>query len=121
MAEARRLTQVIKREKLPHLRYIICFQAERCSLFLVDKKHKELFAKVFDGDILPNGQEVENISDKESDDSECVQAQAEVRLPIATGIVGHVASTGVLLNIRDAYHHPLFFRGCDQETGFKTR
>merc|ERR1719233_1221292 len=88
MAEARRHTQ-----------------AERCSLFLVDKKHKELVAKVFDGDILPTGQE----------------AQAEVRLPIAIGIVGHVASTGVLLNIRDAYHHPLFFRGCDQETGFKTR
>ena len=66
---------------------------------------KELVAKVFDMNILPNGQE----------------AQTEVRLPIATGIVGHVATTGVLLNIRDAYHHPLFFRGCDQETGFKTR
>ena len=121
MAEARRLTQVLKREKLPILIFIICYQAERCSLFLVDKKHKELVAKVFDGDILPNGQEVENISDNENDDSEYVQAQTEVRLPIATGIVGHVASTGVLLNIRDAYHHPLFFRGCDQETGFKTR
>ena len=121
MAEARRLTQVIKREKCSHLRYIICYQAERCSLFLVDKKNKELVAKVFDGDILPNGEEVENIGDIISDDSEYIQAQAEVRLPISTGIVGHVASTGALLNIRDAYHHPLFFRGCDQETGFKTR
>ena len=35
--------------------------------------------------------------------------------------MGHVASTGVLLNIKDAYHHPLFYRGFDQETGFKTR
>ena len=45
----------------------------------------------------------------------------EVRLPLHTGIVGHVASTGMLLNIKDAYHHPLFYRGFDQETGFKTR
>ena len=38
MAEARHLTQ-----------------AERCSLFLVDKKHEELVAKVFDGNILADG------------------------------------------------------------------
>jgi cGMP-dependent 3',5'-cyclic phosphodiesterase len=25
------------------------------------------------------------------------------------------------VNIKDAYHHPLFYAGCDQETGFKTR
>ena len=49
------------------------------------------------------------------------QEQSEVRLPLHTGIVGHVASTGKLLNIMDAYHHPLFYRGFDQETGFKTR
>ena len=30
-------------------------QAERCSLFLVDRKNKELIAKVFDGNILPDG------------------------------------------------------------------
>jgi len=89
MAEARRLTQ-----------------AERCSLFLVDKKHNELVAKVFDGNILPDG---------------TTEQQSEVRLPLNTGIVGHVAGTGMLINIKDAYHHPLFFRGCDEETGFKTR
>ena len=38
MAEARHLTQ-----------------AERCSLFLVDKKNEELVAKVFDGNILADG------------------------------------------------------------------
>ena len=38
MAEARHLTQ-----------------AERCSLFLVDKKSEELVAKVFDGNILADG------------------------------------------------------------------
>ena len=31
------------------------FQAERCSLFLVDRKQQELVAKVFDGNMLPDG------------------------------------------------------------------
>lgn len=89
MAEARRLTQ-----------------AERCSLFLVDRQHSELVAKVFDGIMLPDG---------------TVEQQPEVRLPLGTGIAGHVATTGKLVNIKDAYHHPLFYKGCDEETGFKTR
>lgn len=88
MAEARHLTQ-----------------AERCSLFLVDKKNQELVAKVFDGNILPDGS----------------TEQSEVRLPLATGIVGHVVNTGQLININNVYNHPLFYKGCDQETGFKTR
>jgi len=88
MAEARHLTQ-----------------AERCSLFLVDKKNQELVAKVFDGNILPDGS----------------TEQSEVRLPLDTGIVGHVVKTGNLININNVYNHPLFYKGCDQETGFKTR
>jgi len=89
MAEARMLTQ-----------------AERCSLFLVDRKHKELIAKVFDGNLLPDGN---------------IEQCPEVRLPLGQGIAGHVASTGELINIKDAYHHPLFYKGVDQDTGFKTR
>ena len=39
-----------------------CLQAERCSLFLVDKKSKELVAKVFDGNTLADGStEVGNV------------------------------------------------------------
>ena len=34
---------------------------------------------------------------------------------------GHVAMTGKLLNIKDAYSHPLFYRGVDEDTGFVTR
>ena len=30
-------------------------------------------------------------------------------------------SVGSLLNIKDAYSHPLFYRGIDDSTGFKTR
>ena len=49
------------------------------------------------------------------------QSGGEVRLPVTAGIAGRVATTGQLLNIKDAYNHPLFFRGFDQSTGFKTR
>lgn len=44
-----------------------------------------------------------------------------MRIPIGQGIAGHVATTGKLLNIRDAYNHPLFYPGIDEATGFKTR
>ena len=44
-----------------------------------------------------------------------------MRLPLETGIVGHVVSTGQLININNVYNHPLFYAGCDRETGFKTR
>lgn len=79
-------------------------QAERCSVFLIDQETDELVAKVFDG-ILANHNEV----------------QAEIRMPITQGIAGHVASTGNLLNIKDAYSHPMFYRGIDDSTGFRTR
>lgn len=51
----------------------------------------------------------------------CLQAQKEFRIPADQGIAGHVATTGQILNIKDAYSHPLFYRGVDDSTGFKTR
>ncbi|KAK7503866.1 hypothetical protein BaRGS_00004989, partial [Batillaria attramentaria] len=78
--------------------------AERCSVFLLDQDSDELVATVFDG-ITTNNKEV----------------QAEIRLPKTQGIAGHVATTGTLLNIKDAYSHPLFYRGIDDSTGFRTR
>ncbi|XP_067948113.1 cGMP-dependent 3',5'-cyclic phosphodiesterase-like [Watersipora subatra] len=71
--------------------------AERCSVFLLDDK--ELVAKVFDGDI----------------------ATEEVRISSTDGVAGHVVQTGKTLNIKDAYSHPLFYRGVDESTGFRTR
>lgn len=44
-----------------------------------------------------------------------------MRIARGQGIAGHVASSGKLLNIRNAYDHPLFYRGIDEVTGFKTR
>ena len=50
-----------------------------------------------------------------------MQHVPEVRIPATQGIAGHVFTSGQLLNIKDAYSHPLFYKGVDEETGFKTR
>ncbi|NXR29988.1 PDE2A phosphodiesterase, partial [Zosterops hypoxanthus] len=76
--------------------------AEICSVFLLDRISHELVAKVFDGGVV----------DDES---------YEIRIPADQGIAGHVATTGKILNIKDAYSHPLFYRGVDDSTGFRTR
>ncbi|XP_041055953.1 cGMP-dependent 3',5'-cyclic phosphodiesterase isoform X2 [Carcharodon carcharias] len=76
--------------------------AESCSVFLLEQNNKELVAKVFDGGFV-------------ADES------AEFRMPADQGIAGHVATTGKILNIKDAYSHPLFYRGIDDSTGFRTR
>jgi len=77
--------------------------AERCSLFLVDREREELVAKVFDGETT-----------KDDEDN-------ELCIPLSYGIAGHVATTGKMLNIPDAYSHPLFYSQVDIQTGFKTR
>ncbi|KAJ8962987.1 hypothetical protein NQ317_003801 [Molorchus minor] len=74
--------------------------AERCSLFLLDPDHMHLVAKVFDG---------------------VAEKRTEVRIAKDQGIAGHVAATGQLLNIKNAYNHPLFYKGMDKATGFTTR
>ncbi|XP_069704363.1 cGMP-dependent 3',5'-cyclic phosphodiesterase-like isoform X2 [Periplaneta americana] len=76
--------------------------AERCSLFLLDSDHDHLVAKIFDGETS----------------SETLK---EMRIAKNQGIAGHVATTGEVLNIRNAYSHPLFYKGIDERTGFKTR
>ncbi|XP_059476032.1 cGMP-dependent 3',5'-cyclic phosphodiesterase-like [Neocloeon triangulifer] len=79
--------------------------AERCSLFLLDHEHHQLVANVFDG--YPTKGENEPLQ--------------EIRIAENQGIAGHVAMTGELLNIKDAYSHPLFYKGMDETTGFVTR
>jgi cGMP-dependent 3',5'-cyclic phosphodiesterase len=69
--------------------------AERCSLFLIDKDTGELVSKVFDG----------NAVTKQSKHTK------EIRISGNQGIAGHVAQTGILLNIHNAYQHPLFYKG----------
>ncbi|KAJ8412607.1 hypothetical protein AAFF_G00129430 [Aldrovandia affinis] len=76
--------------------------AEICSVFLLDCVSHELVAKVFDGGLVN-------------------EDEKEFRIPADQGIAGHVATTGKILNIKDAYSHPLFYRGVDDSTGFHTR
>uniref|UniRef100_A0A7E4W608 Phosphodiesterase n=1 Tax=Panagrellus redivivus TaxID=6233 RepID=A0A7E4W608_PANRE len=78
-------------------------QAEICSLFLLDKEHSELVAEVFE----KNGTTDEYLT--------------EIRMPLTQGIVGHVATTGEMMNVKDVYNHPFFYPKVDERTGFVTR
>ncbi|WP_166819818.1 GAF domain-containing protein [Thalassoroseus pseudoceratinae] len=71
--------------------------AERASVFLVDRGKNELYSTFIEG------------------------AEAEVRFPIGVGIAGHVASTGLPVNIPDAHADERFNPAVDRATGYRTR
>ncbi|PZO43166.1 MAG: adenylate/guanylate cyclase domain-containing protein [Shackletoniella antarctica] len=75
-------------------------QADRSTLWLIDEDSGELWSKVKSGD---------------------GKSLVELRIPSDTGIVGHVATTGELLNIVDAYQDPRFNPDADKRTGYLTR
>ncbi len=74
--------------------------ADRATLYLVDAERGELWSKVAQTD---------------------GEKALEIRVPIGSGVAGHVAATGAALNIADAYDEPLFNRDVDQRTGYRTR
>ncbi|KAL8606518.1 hypothetical protein ACOMHN_037749 [Nucella lapillus] len=78
--------------------------ADRASLFMVDARSKELFARIFDTG---------------ADDQ--TRVQQEIRFPMDKGVAGHVASTGEILNIPDAYSDSRFNRDVDLQTGYRTK
>jgi phosphoserine phosphatase RsbU/P len=73
-------------------------QAERGSVFLVDRKKQELWSIV--------AQELDH---------------QEIRIPFGHGIAGRVAETGEIINVEDAYQLEFFERGFDQKFNYKTR
>jgi HD-GYP domain-containing protein (c-di-GMP phosphodiesterase class II) len=73
-------------------------QADRCSVFLYDRKADELWSKVALG----------------MDDSQ------EIRFPATKGLAGHVVKTGETINIKDAYLDGRFNKEIDIQTGYKT-
>jgi sigma-B regulation protein RsbU (phosphoserine phosphatase) len=73
-------------------------KAARGTIYLIDAEKKELWSKVLKGKNL-----------------------VEIRLPIGTGISGHVAKTGKTINLKDAWKDKRFFSGFDLRTGFQTR
>jgi putative methionine-R-sulfoxide reductase with GAF domain len=72
--------------------------AERSTLFLVDKENKELWARTGIG-----------------------IKQKEIRIPMDSGIAGEVVTSGLSQIIDDPYTHPKFNKNVDSKTGFKTR
>ncbi|PSN39765.1 putative 3' [Blattella germanica] len=103
--------------------YLRLVDADRASLFLVDNKNKELFARIFDIGI--SSEDVGNGStgggDSGSEEMLKLQSSTEIRFPLGTGIAGQVANTGEILNIPDAYCDPRFNRSIDQLTGYRTK
>src|SRR5439155_15931857 len=53
-------------------------EADRCSLFILDREKNELWSRIAQG------------------------TTGEIRVPMGSGIVGTVAKTGQVVNIRDA-------------------
>jgi HD-GYP domain-containing protein (c-di-GMP phosphodiesterase class II) len=72
-------------------------EAERCTLFILDRQKDELWSRVAQG------------------------ASGEIRLPLGQGISGSVAKTGEVVNLLDAYTDPRFDREWDQKQGYRTR
>jgi HD-GYP domain-containing protein (c-di-GMP phosphodiesterase class II) len=72
-------------------------EADRCSLFILDRDRNELWSKVAQG------------------------AKSEIRLPVGSGIAGTVAQTGGVINIGDAYADDRFNRTFDLTHAYRTR
>ena len=72
--------------------------ADRCTVFLLDENKNELWSIVAMG----------------------IEKGKEIRFPADKGISGHVATTGQVLNIPDAYQDPRFNPDIDKKTGYKT-
>lgn len=71
-------------------------QCDRCTVFVLDKEKGELWSRVAHG-------------------------EKEIRFPSHMGIAGHVATTGEVLNIPDAYADKRFNPNIDKKTGYHTR
>jgi signal transduction histidine kinase/putative methionine-R-sulfoxide reductase with GAF domain len=73
-------------------------EADRATLYLLDETNDELVSRI------AHGEEVRSI-----------------RLKIGHGIAGHVARTGKLLHVRDAYKDARFSPEWDMVSGYRTR
>lgn len=73
--------------------------ADRCTVYLYDKEHNELYSKVATG--------LDNVK--------------ELRIPADKGLAGHVVQTGETINIKDAYKDYRFNPDVDKKTGYRTK
>jgi serine/threonine-protein kinase len=72
--------------------------AERATIYLLDRERAELWSKVAIGKDV-----------------------GEIRVPLGTGIAGLVALTGEIINLADAHRDPRFNPDIDRRTGYVTR
>ena len=72
-------------------------EADRCSLFVLDRERNQLWSKVAQG------------------------SKSEIRLPMGSGIAGRVAETGEVINLPDAYADERFNRTFDSISGYRTQ
>lgn len=73
-------------------------KADRGTVFLADRKNRELWSIVAQG----------------------LESQ-EIRVPFGRGVAGHVAESGETINVEDAYTLPYFDRTYDQKFGYRTK
>lgn len=71
--------------------------ADRGTVYLIDHTREELWSKVAQGD-----------------------GMVEIRLPVGKGLAGHVARTGEVINITDAYRDARFNPEIDRKSGYST-
>ena len=72
--------------------------ADRCTVFLLDRDRNELVSKIALG-----------------------MGTQELRFPADKGLAGYVAQSGEIINIKDAYSDSRFNQDIDKETGYKTK
>jgi len=68
--------------------------ADRCTLYVIDRKHEELWS---------------------------LQGAVEIRASLHKGLVGYTAQTGEVLNIEDAHKDARFNTEFDKKTGYRTK
>jgi sigma-B regulation protein RsbU (phosphoserine phosphatase) len=73
-------------------------KADRGTVFLVDRRNKQLWSIVASG-----------------------LDHQEIRMPFGRGVAGHVAETGESVSVEDAYALPFFEPGFDQKFGYRTK
>ncbi len=103
----------------------LLLDADRCSLFLVvddenseDKKY--LISVVFDAQSSNSIKQKDPEGENDTKSSES-DIDEQIKIPYGKGIAGYVASTGVTLNIQDAYQDSRFNPTIDRITGYKTK
>jgi adenylate cyclase len=72
--------------------------AERSTLFIYDAANDELWSRVAEG-----------------------AGETQIRISAKAGIAGAAFTSGEVLNVPDAYAHPLFNPQIDRQSGFRTR